>query len=122
MVGIGLMHFPTCPQEALLLQQVFRFLNFLNFVTRQGSYVDKSIFDSQWVPFLSVFVSLPSGCFNGASVYIFVRIILRLLFRNITGSVLHAKCLSDCLKGKFLKGASSVTYIYIFLISNEERH
>ena len=31
MVGVGLMNFPTCPQEALLLQQVFHFC-FINLV------------------------------------------------------------------------------------------
>ncbi|KAL3755155.1 hypothetical protein ACJRO7_002245 [Eucalyptus globulus] len=39
MVGIGLMHFPTCPHEAVLLQQVFRLSKFLKFVIGQGSYV-----------------------------------------------------------------------------------
>ncbi|KAK6238856.1 hypothetical protein QUC31_004325 [Theobroma cacao] len=29
MVGVGLMRFPTCPQEALLLQQVFHFSFFI---------------------------------------------------------------------------------------------
>ena len=28
MVGVGLMRFPTCPQEAILLQQVFNLLQF----------------------------------------------------------------------------------------------